>query len=267
MWSLRYITVSRSGKKHLEKPKGHKHIQFSDTSNLTGLIQEIERITQLGVAGISGSADLLKGFTVRINQGLDRYCYLALMGDGKWQVDDTGAADLPIGISNLVSGQQDYSFASDVLTVSKVLVKDTAGNWNELVPVDIQENNRASKSIWELPSNNAGVPRHYDKFANSVFLDPIPNYASTGGLKVVFSRNFTKFVSGDTTATPGIPSIFHPYLALYGSYPFLRDNGKANIRDVQMDILRLEDAITEFYSKRTKDEPQRLVPKTRRSSR
>lgn len=242
-------------------------MEFSNTTTLSGLIQEIERITQLGAGGISGSTNLLKGFTARINQALDRYCVLALMGDGKWQIDDTGASDFPIGVTDLVAGQQDYSFAADVLVVHKVLAQNAAGSWSELWPVDIQDNNSAAENIWALSANSGGTPNTYDKFANSILLNPIPNYTLTGGLKVVFSRNFTKFVSTDTTATPGIPSIFHSYLALFGSYPFLRDNGKTNSQQVQMDIVRMEDAIAEFYSKRPKDEPQRILLMQRRSSR
>jgi hypothetical protein len=189
------------------------------------------------------------------------------MADGRWQIDDTTATDLPIGTTDLVSGQRDYTFAGDVLVVNKILVKDSAGNWSELYPVDTvqTQNNVYARNTWVLPTNDVGTPRTYDKLANSIFLDPVPNYNSTGGLKCVFSRNFTKFISTDTTAVPGIPSIFHPYLTLYAAYPFLRDQGKANAKDVQMEILKTEEAIQEFYNKRIKDEPNQITIKSRSS--
>lgn len=247
---------------------GFYFMVFSDVANLDGLIQECERITQLGVAGISGSTNLLKAFTARINQALDRFAYLSLMGDGRWQVDDTNATDFPIGTTNLVSGQQDYQFASDVLVVNKVLAKNSQGTWGEIYPVDVAqtENNIFALNTWQLPANDIGTPRTYDKFGNSILLDPIPNYNSTGGLKVVFSRNFIKFAYTDTSTSPGIPSLFHGYLSLCASYPFCRDNGKTNAVTIKNDIIQMEDAIQEFYSKRDKDTRTMIIP-ARRTSR
>jgi hypothetical protein len=226
------------------------------------LIQEVDRIC------ISdNNSYALKDKTARINQALDRYAYLSLMADAKWQADDAGATDLPIGTTNLVSGQQDYAFASDVLVVNKVLVKNSSGNWREIYPVDVAETQTSvyASNTWTLPTNDSGTPYTYDKVGNSILLNPIPNYNSTAGLKVVFGRNLTKFVSTDTTATPGIPSIFHPYLALYAAYPFLRDKGKTNARDIQMEILKTEEAIQEFYNRRERDVPNKITFRTRSS--
>ncbi len=189
------------------------------------------------------------------------------MADNKWQADDSGASDLPIATTSLSSGQQDYSFDSDVLVVNKVLVKDSPGNWHEIYPIDMTESQTSALAgnIIELPTNDVGAPRAYDKVGNSILLTPIPNYNSSGGLKVFFGRNYTKFVSTDTTATPGIPSIFHSYLALYAAYPFLRDKSKPNVREVLSEVLRFEEAIIDFYSIREKDVPTRLTVRSRSS--
>jgi hypothetical protein len=233
-------------------------MQFSNTTTLDGLIQECERITLLGTGGISGDTNQLKNFTARINQALDRFFTVALTYDSTWQFDDTNYTDLPIGTGNLVSGQQDYSFASDVLTVEKVMIKDSSGSWHDLDRTDY--GNSDSGDLWRLTTGNSGTPTRYDKFANSILLDPIPNYSSTGGLKVIFKRNASKFVSGDTTKEPGIPSIFHPYLARVASLPFLLENNMDSAGSVNNLIMADEERIKQFLGRRNRDDVRRMKP-------
>lgn len=183
---------------------------------------------------------------------MDKFFAIALTSDGSWQFDDLNYTDLPIGVTDLVSGQQDYAFASDVLSVDKILVKDQAGNWLELQPVDIHEKRLASRNIWQLPGS-VGIPTSYDKFANSILLDPIPNYNSTGGLKVVFKRNASKFVYTDTTKEPGIPSLFHPYLARVAALSYLIENGHSSVNSIGALVIADEQKIGEWFSKRDND--------------
>lgn len=242
-------------------------MQFNNTTTLDGLIQECERITLKGTGGISNITNSLKDFTARLNQGLDRFFTIALTHDGNWQFDDSNYTDLPIGVANLVSGQQDYSFSSDLLTVVKVLVKDSSANWSELTPVDESQTgaNVYAKNIWTLPTGNSGTPSRYDKFANSILLDPIPNYNSTGGLKVNFKRNASKFASTDTTKEPGIPSLFHPYIARVACLPYLIEHNMDGLVGLNNQILQDEALIKEYMSKRIGDERNVISVRTRSS--
>ncbi len=229
-------------------------MEFSNSTTEDGLIQEVDRI-----CGSTDNTYSLKAKTARINQALDRFVTLALQSDGTWQFDDTNQTDLPIGVTNLVSGQQDYSFNSAYLFIKKVLVKDSSGTWTEILPVGMTEDD--ATNIWTLPSNNSGTPVRYNKFANSVLLDPIPNYNSTGGLKVVFARNKVAFVSTDTTATPGVPSIFHEYLCRMAAYPFLIEKKLPQAPGIAQLIVRDEEEIKKYYALRNKDEVKRMVPR------
>lgn len=229
-------------------------MDFSNSTTLDGVIQEIDRI-----CGSTDNTYSLKAKTARVNQALDRFFALALNEDGDWQFDDANQTDLPIGVANLVSGQSDYSFASELLMVTKVLCKDAAsGNWNELQLVDQTE--PQSRQIWTLPSGNSGAPYRYDIIANSIILDPIPNYNSTSGLKVVFKRNAVKFVSTDTTTDPGIPSLFHPYLCRYAALPFLIENRLPQAQGVAQFVQQDEEAIKDFMSNRNKVKKVKVKP-------
>jgi len=227
-------------------------MQFSNVTTEDGIIQEINRI-----CGTTDNTYSLKAKTARANQALDRFFYLALTSDGTWEFDDANYIDLPIGVTDIVSGQQDYAFASDVLTIEEVMAKSSSGTWSQLTPVDITQSD--SSPIWLLPTGNSGSPVRYDKYANSIFLDPIPNYNSTGGLKVAFKRNASKFVSTDTIKTPGIPSIFHEYLARYASLPFLIEKNLKHAPSVAQQIQINEQAIQKFFNFRVGDVKRRLI--------
>ena len=242
-------------------------MQFNNTTTLDGLIQECERITLKGTGGITNIANSLKDFTARLNQGLDRFFTVALTHDGNWQFDDSNYTDLPIGTANLVSGQQDYSFASDLLVIEKVLVKDSSGNWVEVLPVDEGQSgaNIYAKNIWTLPTGDSGTPARYDKIGNSILFSPIPNYNSTSGLKVNFKRNASKFVSTDTTKEPGIPSLFHTYIARVACLPYLMEHSMDNAGGINALVLQDEALIKEYMSKRIGDERTVIRPVTRSS--
>lgn len=122
-----------------------------------------------------------------------------------------------------------------------------------------------SRNIFTQPTGNTGVPSRYDVLGNSILLDVAPNYNYSNGLKVVFQRNGVKFVYTDTTATPGIPSLFHMYLPRVASLPFLIENGKVNKNDVAEQIRIDEEAIKDFYSNRIKYRKTGITPMYRSS--
>lgn len=233
---------------------------FSDAVNESGMIQEVDRI--------SGSTDntySLKAKTARINQALDRFVVLALQADDEWQFDDINAIDLPVATTNIVSGQYDYTFAAELLSVTKVLVADVNGSFREIPQVD--QYDWPAKNIYRQPVGNTGTPNKYDVNANSLFLDPVPNYNGSLALKVVFKRNAIKFVSTDTTTQPGIPVLFHPYLCRYAALPFLIEKKLPQRGDVASQIGLDEMAITDFMANRDRTRPTRLSVVRHRSPR
>ena len=57
-------------------------MQFSDTTNKNGIIQQIEFRTNLGDTGISGDATLLKQFTGQINDAYMKAVGIIIAADG-----------------------------------------------------------------------------------------------------------------------------------------------------------------------------------------
>lgn len=225
---------------------------FSDTTNGQGIIQEIERLTGLGKAGITGNSDLLKDFTRLVNIWDGRLLTDILLSDGKWQYDDFNIGDMPIATTNLVSGQEDYSVRTDdnnrqIWKVTRVDVKDASGNWTQLKQIDQSE----IEDGFSAYKNASGTPLEFDWNGISMLLFPKPNYNSTGGLKIIFQRESQPFsTSGDDSKIPGFISAFHYLLALGPAYDFSLAEGKKNVNLLRADLEIGRGELKNFYASR-----------------
>lgn len=233
--------------------------QFSDTTNKNGIIQNIESNVGFKDGDISGNAVELKKWTTQVNLALDWVIAIILRVSGKWQFDDSNHTKYPIITTNIVSGQRDYAFVLDeqsnlLLGIHKVMVKNSAtGYFQEIFPVDVQSDSDTEDFYSGVDAT--GVPMRYDKTANGIFLDPIPSYNSTGGLKIYINREGSYFASSDTTKKPGFAGLFHDYLAIRPSYfYFLRKKMFDSAKFFKSEMLEMEDAIKKHYRDRAKDD-------------
>lgn len=233
-------------------------MQFSDTSTKTGILQGIEEkvFGDKGYARITGDSDLLYQFTNRVNRGLDRFYYLSMTADGRWQWDDNNYTDVAIATTNVVSGQRIYVFALDHLEIEKILIKDSTGTWKVLTPIDSSDNDEVA--YIENNTGRTGLPTKYDKRGNVLYLDVTPNYNSTGGLKIYFRRGADYFVYTDTTKVPGFASVFHGYLVDFASAGYAIDRQMPIAKNLYDLRNEKEAEITAYFSKRNRDERQAL---------
>ena len=237
-------------------------LQFSNTTEKDGIIQVIEQILSLQDGTISGNSLLLKQFTGKVNRALDDATALIINAGGKWQFDDSNHEELPFIKTNLVSGQREYTFTSDeqgnlILDVFRVMVKDPNGVYSSIEPVDQQSDSDVESFYNGI--NATGTPTRYDKTGNGIFLDTIPSYNSTNGLKVFINREASYFTSTDTTKKAGFAGTLHEYLPLKASYSYARDNKLSNFNDIARDVLLFEQKIKETYGARERDTVKRLV--------
>jgi len=232
------------------------------TTAKKGIIQQIESHCGFNDADISGNTTLLAKFTAKVNVALDKVFSMIFEVGGTWQFDDSNHTDYPIISGNIVSGQRDYPFTTDgnsnlILDIQKVMVADSGGNFFELTPVDVPAG--APSNYWD-GLDTTGLPNTYEKNANGIFLDPIPNYARTLGLKIYISREGSYFSTSDTTKMAGFAGLFHEYLALHPSYEYARDKSLANTERLQRDMLKMEQDIMNYYKLREKDVQKVLQP-------
>lgn len=237
-------------------------IVFNDTTNYKGLVQLYEREIGADRGSVSGNTAKLKEFTADVNLALDDFTETAIRTSGTWQFDDSNQTDYPIITTDLVSGQRDYSFTVDgsgnlILDIYKVLVADSSGTFREVEAVDAQSEDDTS-GFWD-GADVGGTPLRYDKTANGIFLDPIPNFNYTDGLKVYINREASYFTDTDTTKKPGVPGLFHKYFVLRPAQDYARRNNLANQDKIQEQVLRMEEWIGDYFARRPRDERRRLI--------
>lgn len=237
-------------------------IPFSNTTSKNGLIQIIERNCGFNDGDISGNTTRLAQFTGEINLAMDDIFGFMFPKGGKWQIDDVNHTDYPIIFTNIVSGQRDYSFTTDnggnyILDIYKVMVADSNGFFREL---EIQDQQGFSNTTFVDGQNTTGIPTRCELTGNGIFLDLIPNYDETNGLKVFVNREASYFATSDTTKRCGFAHLFHEYLALKPSYNYARSNGLANVEQIQRDLTKMRLDIKDYFGNRDKGFTKRLTP-------
>lgn len=238
-------------------------IPFSDSDTFQGAVQFYENEIGANYGDVSGNEQKLKEFTARANLAKRNYFAIAVQAAGTWELDDSGHDDYDIIYGHLTSGQRDYQLLTDdngnqILDVYKVLVLPSTGSqYQEIYPVD--ENNEGIAIV----SNTGitGVPMRYGKRANAIFLDPVPNYSLSRGIKVLINRESSYYDYTDTDKTFGYP--YHEeYVFLKPAYDYARINNLATFPRLEREILKLEgDVLTgrvgliaKAYGNRKKDE-------------
>lgn len=239
-------------------------IVFSESTNKTGICELID-----ANVGTNTTSYPVAEKTRDINLALDKVFALIFQVGGTWQFDDSNQTDYPIITTNIVSGQRDYPFSTDsagniILEIYRVFATNSAGVSYEIFPVDVEQG-QAPKSYTDN-LNVGGQPITYDKLANGIFLDPIPNYNYTNGLKLYINREASYFTSSDTTKKPGFAGLFHEYLAIRPSYFYAARKGMQTAAVFQEQMLRMEADIQDYYKGREKD-TQKIIQGVRRSSR
>lgn len=195
---------------------------------------------------------------ILVSNANERIASLIIQSDGRWEYDDTNQTDIPIATTALVSAQQDYSLATTHINIERVELKDSAGKWRKLTPID--QSDIYDQSMTDLLTGG-GTPTYYDKLGSSLFLYPSPNYSQSASLKIFFTRPPVTILSSDvssTTVSPGFNALYHDLVALIVSYEYAIANGLPNANQLQSEIVRKEEALKEDFALRSKDEHIRL---------
>jgi hypothetical protein len=230
---------------------------FSDTTNLTGMIQECERgLFSSDYGRISGNTTILKEFTSYMKQGIDEVTKKKLQADNTWDFDDSEHTDFPIATTDIVASQEDYSLAVTHLIVKRVEIKDEAGNWKKLTPID----NREIKDAIDEFRDSSSIPDYYDVYQNSIRLFPTASYNSTDGLKVYFQRPMDYFETTDTTKAPGFASIFHRLVPMWANYFYAAYHQMPIADSIRAEISLKERDLKAFFRGRHEDMPKRIIP-------
>ena len=240
-------------------------MQFNDSAGGQGIVQDVyfqvhANATTYPIADLTRNA----------NAALDKVVSLILGADGRWQFDDKNSTDLPIGTTNLVANQQDYSFDTEYLVILDIICSDQNGNDVRLVPIDNADMGREEALTQFM--NVAGTPQYYDKVGDSILLYPKPSYNYTNGLKAYFQRKMSYFSTSDTTKEPGFAKHLHNYVSLFCQMKYAKSKELKKLSAIEKEMEYYEGnlekggndpgEIRRFYSYREKDDRKILKPNT-----
>jgi hypothetical protein len=205
-----------------------------------------------------------------VNNYLDTVAGYAIGADRKFQWDDTNHTALPIGTTNLVANQREYSFLTDeqsnrILTLTRIDVKDTNGLWRELQKID--QNNISPLALDEW-NKTADIPMFYDLIADNVVkLYPAAKTAVTAGLKFYFQRTPSYFVATDTTKQPGVANTLHRGFVINAAYDGAIALGLPNLQPLSVERQVEIEKMKEYFMIRNQDDSTKSIGITFRNTR
>lgn len=222
-------------------------MQFSDATNFLGLVQDIDFI--LFGSSTATSPYAIADKTRSVNNWYDRVVSLIIKADDRWEWDDNNKTDFPIATTALVANQQDYNISGETfLTILKVEIKNSTGDWCALRPISLSDKRTESMTDYK---KTAGTPVEYDKFANSVFLYPKPSAGVSGGLKVYYQRNVTHFAADATDMVPGFVELYHRLLSYGPAFDYTVANGMNSKMSILSSLItKMEVDLVAYYSVR-----------------
>jgi len=180
----------------------------------SGVIQNIERISGLGLGTISDNAApdyYLDNFLGLTNQWLDKVEQFIREANDEWIFDDTNnTGDIPEEF-DFVDDAQTATLDADIVKIRRVEARDaTSLDWYDLDYY--QEKDR----IENLYGQDSGKPSKYF-FQGRDFITDVPvDTAKVDKYRITYDRTAHAFVIGDTTAEPGFAAQFH-WIIVYGA--------------------------------------------------
>lgn len=242
-------------------------IQFSDTTNKLGLVQECESgLFGNDYGAISGNTKRLATITRYLNLGLSRMSALIAQADTRWQFHDSNYTTHPIGKTTLVAGQKDYTLAEIHQEVRHVYVKNADGIDVPLKPIDEYDIAKSGVSPASFMSED-GMPAYYDKQGRALMLYPAPKageFTASEGLVVTYTSSPSYFVSTDTTKKAGLSPSFQHYPAVYAKRHYALNNQmRKKAQDFSVELAELEEAMVAHFSRRDRDEKPNMSVRKR----
>ena len=238
-------------------------MEFNDTTNNSGLIQDLEDLLGFEYGQISDSTKRLQRATRYMNEGYSRVAYLILTNDGRWQWDDKNHTNQPVATADLVADQERYDFLEsaptalqDWLMLEQVEVLDSSDNATKLKRID-----KRNVGAWTEFMDSSSIPEWFDLEGTAILLKPAPDYDKSAGLRFYFKRAPSYFSSSDTTKQPGFATIFHPYLSYYAAKKWSLTDNNIDVRNLEYEIQKMEADIVNFYSQRDKTVKNKLKRK------
>lgn len=224
-------------------------MRFNDSTNETGIVQEIRFLT-----GANSGDFTDKDITRSVNLALDTYFDIAMASNSRWDIDDITHSDYAEATATLTSGQADYQMPSELIEIKKVTIKNSDGNWHTLKPVDEMDVDQPLEELYKTD----GTPEYYDKRNGSLFLYPAPNYTQAASIKVHYTRVANYFLYTDTTKQAGIPRHHHDFLVLFATNRYGMKHTLQNGEKIKRELEESKQMVSDYWANLGLDRQPRM---------
>lgn len=220
------------------------YMQFSDTSNSLGLIQDISFLL-----GVDLNNYLIADRTRNVNERYRMVWMMIFEAYGGWKWQDDNANATPYTDVNVVSGTAIGSLPTGTLTIREAQLKDANIVYHRLQCITEQEYfDLGGDSVW---NGITGFPIYLLPYEDTWKLIPAPNYSLSSALRIYFDADISAFVSSDTTKVPGFASPFHRMLSIGAALDYaLSRKMQDKVSYLQNLWNDYEKRLRDFYSKR-----------------
>jgi hypothetical protein len=205
-------------------------MQFSDTTNKQGLLQDCEFWTGFGDGVITGDATLKATFTRLMNvKNAEVQAELQLLTGSSAGFEDTNYSDEQFSFFDIENGEHAHQFLTDadgntISDITGVLILPSATS-TEFVKLDkLTADTPKAEFVMSPNPSNVGIPSAYLEKNNTIYFDTVPNYEKAAGGKLFYRLVPSYFVPGDTTKKPGFAEGYHSILSVGGSLKWLLVN-------------------------------------------
>lgn len=198
-----------------------------------------------------------------VNNYLDLVTGYAIGADKRFQWDNTNQTKLPIGTTNLVANQANYSFLTDeqgnqIVTLTRIDIQDPNGVWRQLQLIDqVDITGFGLDSTLATPT----LPMYYDKIADNIIrLYPAPAISVTAGLKFYFQRTSPYFTATSTSVTTGFSALLDRGFVMAAALDGAITLGLQNLSLIEGEMTKESQKMIAYFGRdRNNDDTHRLT--------
>lgn len=191
-------------------------MEFNDTTNRNGIVQNIEVESKLGLATISDNSApdyYLNYFLSKVNEWLHIVNHWIGQVNDEWVRKDINNTEDILETYDCAVSTQSYDLDSDVVKIRQVQVHDATKaatkGWSDLdynYEVDRDE---------DLYGQSDGAPSSYFLEGRKIIFDCPVDIAKVDKYRIKKDMHAHEFVIGDTDVEPGFDKQFH-WILVYG---------------------------------------------------
>lgn len=201
-------------------------MQFSDITNLQGIIQDID-----DRCSTDANKYLIADKVRNINNAYDRViAFIQLNSKNiKW-ADVNLSAPYNFTDYNLIDGEKKVTI-TEPNKLQRIEIKDETGNWFKIKLMSVDE---IGKSVEDFLIGG-GIPKYVTIDGDNIQLFPTPNYTQIDSLRIYDQPEVTLFTATDTTATATLPRFASTLLSIEASIRYCSKHSKERLDTLYLD--------------------------------